>query len=884
MKAVKPRKLGLLSRVFEASGDYHLAVSILAFFPIRSPSAGGPRTLLPDTDLWKFAMEQIGKEAVLDLGMPKPCGEVLVAGSAFAPGGTPRPACAVKLKMGSIDKTLYVVGDRTWGKGGASDPTPFTSMPITWANAFGGPSFATNPLGKGMSPVKKDDGEVLPLPNVEDPKHLVSSPRDRPAPAGLGPYDFSWPQRSGKLGTYDTRWLKEDFPGFARDIDLGAFSAAPVDQQITGFFRGDEAFSIENMHPDKPVLEGALPGFQTRCFVNQSTPAGEAFREIPMRLDTVWLFPNAERGVLVFRGRQTVAEDDAWDVLQILLACEELGKPRATDHYRDALLRRLDRKKGPVLREDDLMPPLAPGEAAPPAEPVWDLDELSRHEGLIQKNMRRKMELHRESIRQELVAQGMDPDKHMPPAPAEPREVKADDVDVVVEEVDTLLADEGAKAKAKMELMEAEARASCAERGIDFDEAVENAKKSAGGPPKFSADAELDKLREQAQLAHNAGVPLPAVEDALADPHTERDLRTMETGLKDMYRAFAQHLPPAAKLEGEARDRVRDEVARAAAAGESLAERDLTGADLSKLALANVDLKKAFLEHADLREADLTGADLTGAVLTRADLRGAKLEKARLAGANLAEAKLAGAMISGVDLSGAILVKADLEGADLAGAALGPADLTEATLDKANLERASLGGARFDKTRLAGARFAGADLGRATFSEASVAGLDFTGARLASATFYGASADGAVLRGCDLTKLRLVKKCSFRGADFSGANMERANLRDADLCGADFTGAKLSNADLSGSDLEGAKLVKAVAKEAMFVRANLSRADLSGANLMHAILQKAKVAGASFRGANLFRSDLLRLRVDGATDMRDALLTQARYVEEKRAR
>jgi hypothetical protein len=50
---------------------------------------------------------------------------------------------------------------------------------------------ALNPLGKGTVPVRLASGDALaPLPNIEDPKHPIGSPRNRPAPAGFGPYDF----------------------------------------------------------------------------------------------------------------------------------------------------------------------------------------------------------------------------------------------------------------------------------------------------------------------------------------------------------------------------------------------------------------------------------------------------------------------------------------------------------------------------------------------------------------------------------------------------------------------------------------------------------------------------------------------------------------------
>ena len=46
------------------------------------------------------------------------------------------------------------------------------------------------------------------------------------------------------------------------------------------------------------------------------------------RLDTVWLFPHRERGVLVFRGVVEVSEADASDVALLLGAVERMSEPR----------------------------------------------------------------------------------------------------------------------------------------------------------------------------------------------------------------------------------------------------------------------------------------------------------------------------------------------------------------------------------------------------------------------------------------------------------------------------------------------------------------------------------------------------------------------------
>ena len=78
-------------------------------------------------------------------------------------------------------------------------------------------------------------------------------------------------RRARKLGgTYDDAWLKQDFPGFARDIDWHFFNCAPPDQWLPDRLDGDETYAFKNLHPTQPLLQGpsawhgaaAVPGPQ----------------------------------------------------------------------------------------------------------------------------------------------------------------------------------------------------------------------------------------------------------------------------------------------------------------------------------------------------------------------------------------------------------------------------------------------------------------------------------------------------------------------------------------------------------------------------------------------------------------------------------------------
>src|SRR5262249_46279287 len=77
-----------------------------------------------------------------DLAIFKPATDVLLIGSAVAPSGQPVRQLDVAMEVGPIRKTIRVFGDRSWQKGLLKDsigePKEFTTMPLTFENAFGG--------------------------------------------------------------------------------------------------------------------------------------------------------------------------------------------------------------------------------------------------------------------------------------------------------------------------------------------------------------------------------------------------------------------------------------------------------------------------------------------------------------------------------------------------------------------------------------------------------------------------------------------------------------------------------------------------------------------------------------------------------------------------
>lgn len=186
--------------------------------------------------------------------------DVLLVGSAYAPGGKPVTKMAVTLKVGPISKSFQVVGNRCWEKGffsiSASQPRPFTVMPISYNNAFGGVDNThndqkkhracfTNPVGVGFhSNLETKFIKDKPLPNTEELKNPVAKPHGKYQPMSFGPIGRGWQPRSSLAGTYDQNWVDNIFPFLPPDFDEAYYQSAPVDQQIPYPKGGEEVVLI----------------------------------------------------------------------------------------------------------------------------------------------------------------------------------------------------------------------------------------------------------------------------------------------------------------------------------------------------------------------------------------------------------------------------------------------------------------------------------------------------------------------------------------------------------------------------------------------------------------------------------------------------------------
>ena len=681
----------------------------------------------------------------------KPHADLLLIGSCHVPGGEPKPSCRVVFRVGDWQRTLVVVGPRYWQSDlfGAlmSEPRPFRHGPVRYEHAFGGTEYGDNPIGKGIDAVIDREGrERIPLPNIELPEQMLTEPNQRPPPAGFGPLSRGWGLRSRKTGTYDERWLETRWPWFAQDLDWTFFNAAPPEQQLPGYLRGDETLYFENLSAVAPVYRSQLPGLRVHGFVDRNARSADkqpAFEEIPMHLDTLWVDMDTKQLVLVWRGVTQTVSEEFTDIDHLYVCTEPLAELLRSPEEAHQRMRAI------------LAPPV---EMASPAPPSLDVDaKIARAEAeyarelaksgvtmnsdLFAGSEEQRNQAIRELYRKQLIAVGADP------ARADAWEPPKDESDKLQRELE-------------------------AEFGIE-DQAI---------------DAQpLDRETCLQRIA--AG-------ESMVDADL-RDIDLSQCVLNGVD--FSGAVLVGADLSGA-------DLSRACLQGANLTEADLVMADLRLADLSQADLTSSRLMSADLSGATLNAARFTGAMLRSVRMLKAAGRRTDFSEADLSQARLSRSRFHEADFSASRLDGTRFTGASLCGSHFEKVQGEATDFSHAELERANFG----EGCCLAGARFVEVGADESIWDSADLRGCDFSGSRMRMADFGGANLTGANFTHCDLGLARFVKAsledAVMLRANLFQSSLEKANLRRADLSGASLYEAETRDAILDETNLREANL------------------------------------------------------------------------------
>ncbi|MGX1096141.1 DUF2169 family type VI secretion system accessory protein [Amorphus sp. MBR-141] len=904
---MKPMRLGILTKCTPHDGGSIFTVTALGLFDLLAPDY-----LLIETGLWPTAADQLPPGSVLDLGAPKPNGEVIVAGSAIPPGGHPVDKQLVEVRVGPVAKRILAIGNRVWTRGDHgpvySDPVPFTHMPLVPQLAFGGAGFAENPLGRGIGARGLyEGGYKAPLPNLENPAHPILEIDDTPHPAWFGPYPPDAPWRQRFIGTYDRNYMKTHFPGYPADFDTRYFLAAPADQQIKGFFKGDEPIHVSGMSSSHPTVESRLPGIRARAFVHRKS-APEGFHELHMHLDTVWIFGSVNKGLVGFRGSIQSEDIEGDDIAYVMIAYERLSDPpRDPAHYAEVyrLRRDPDEKIKYLLADYQLSPEIDPALKASRRASKVDAYKarLAKFEATQAFSIRKQFEDH--DLPPALLPKIEMP--KLPPIAIPTRdEVERGEADFA-EMLDDL---EEQKKFADTMLVELEELRQAQEaaggfkapKGLptiyDFkpdivaDPAYAGALGQIGVQPidRAAIAARIEAL--PAEMAAAAGSP-PEKQQASSDAVSKAkallsgeafdDLSFLSVTDEEQFakaRARALDLPEA-KPFAEARRQLANAAERMDAAGLS-AILDQAQAVVGPLKLSTaldgvdsqvIDPAEAAAGQEQLAATEQALAKMLPSLAT--DTPGEGFDALIASMAEFANEQAAGdpkEILQKIEAVLSLMEPMVIEGGRKARLALPKVIEPMPPLNPATAKR--LGTFILEEigvADLAGRDLAGADLAGADLSGIDLSGTMLDGANLEGANLSGVRAHGTTLSGANLKGTRFagadIKDTNFGGAvldgaDFTKARVEKPNLMEASLAGVVLADAELVRWTIANISLHGVVLDRSTVSQSTFIRCDFDRASFRGARLFKSVFIEGSARGAHFDGADLEKTGFIKVPLD----------------------
>jgi hypothetical protein len=352
----------------DREGRESLVVVVKGTFAL--PHHGGEALLTPRQEPLVAADVHTGEPGISaplyesDYAPEKRRCDVILHGNAHAPGGRAAQQVQVALRVGSVNKTINVVGNRSWykvlGKVEPSAPKPFVTMPLSYNTAFGGVdrshddparhvAFLRNPVGVGF--VATADARIIdgkPLPVTEKIGEAITAPDGNYTPVSFGPVGRGWEPRFRFAGTYDQQWQDNVFPFLPADFDPAYFQCAPADQQ-TEYLRGGETVELVNLTP-QGRLSFRIPHQEVPVVFFRKKGERHECRAVA---DTLILEPEQGRFMITWRA-SLLLKKNLFEVPQVLVgnmpAAWWRAREQGKSYYRS--LGELARSRGRGAGED----------------------------------------------------------------------------------------------------------------------------------------------------------------------------------------------------------------------------------------------------------------------------------------------------------------------------------------------------------------------------------------------------------------------------------------------------------------------------------------------------------------------------------------------------
>ena len=682
----------------------------------------------------------------------KPKADLLLTGHCHAQGQKGLSRCTASFGVGEWKKSVLVFGDRVWEKSSEearpSPPEAFKKIALRYENSFGGPTFDENPIGTGYLPeIPSNSSLQVLLPNIEDPKELITDIKDHPKPSGFGPLPPWAPARKKKQGIYDEVWKRDHWPWLPPDFDWSYFNAAPPDQQLDTPLKGNEKLLFENMHPEIPTYVSRLPGLRLRWFLKEILDGVTKFREVEMKIDTLQVNMDREELILVWRGVSPVESKTLAEIPHQYVVSEKVGSiPVSPEHYAYCLEGRITPPEQECIEEQPI-----PDIAAEKFPRDWKDHFDSNFERALQRLQKGEQEL------------------------GEPSKKGEPDWEELLAAYDSIR-EEGLPS-----LSEVQSESDAWQKAVEQKTELRTKwQRERWTPESFRASSERNQDFSRQDLS---GLDLSGMD---LSGMNFRNAILFQTNLT---KAILKNT----------------DLTRA-----NLREANLGEADLSGAILESADLDEANLSRATLQKANLNGASLIHAVLRNADLSGASAERATFYQADLVAATLNGIQCPGADFSRAHLTNAQLQEADLTNASVEGAKGVGVSLRKATLvklhagKHADFSQGDFSQVKATFSTWEGSNLSKANFQGATLNRANFNSATLTEANFNRSDLIRARFMYANLERANLALVNLFRG-NLEGAQLKEANLKYSNLYGVELLDAKMEETSLVSTNLKATK-------------------------------------------------------------------------------
>lgn len=813
----------------------------------------------------KWLAERFSKQA-FDHGLMKSRGSFAVHGNAYALSAEQQQGMAVRVSLGSVSKTLHVFPPRQWCKGltgWSIEPTGrLDVLPLSWQQAYGGQDYPDNPEGMGYI-ADPNRAEGLQLPSIEDPYSPLRQPGEHRQPVSFLPLPPQSSERVKFLGTCDAQWSRQRAPFLPLDSDPRWYDEVAQDQCAESYWTGTECWTIAGMHPERLELTGRLPGFRPRLFVQRRAlppppgassdmPGIEPIEEAALQLDTVWLFPDVERVLLIYRVELGVLDLDGEDLAALAVGLERQGDAH--------------RSREQWIAELWPQASTAPAEA-PPAMPLPNVDSaafMAKMQSAMDAQYAKLAAAQQAGLAllkqtASLSKQPISPPAFKPVAtpnlaelaklPSRPKTVF--DPQALKVEIEAAIA----KAKAAgEELFAAGAKTS----GQDPQRMLARTKRlqqellaqpsSVTDPYALLIDQLNVPASQKAEYKQRiqAGMAKASATEAEVNGKVAAMRQTIAAN-KKLKRPALPDLPmPKARIAW-----TRERLEASHKAGEKLDGEQFIDLDLSGIDLSAGVLQNCHFEHCQLKNAKLTGALLSGGRFSGCDFTLADLQQAVLDGSTFKACTFSQGKLGKASLEAVHAEQCPFDGADLTQARAPRAQFVDCRFAGAQLLQADFTAARWQQCDLSATDLQEARLGKAQLHACTLDEANFAQASLPASSWSAVSGRAVNLRAADLSNWRLDQGCRLPAAHLEQANLSRASLQHADLQEAQLSAATLTRALLSHCDLSGSNGSRAQATQADFSGSNLSRSNWQAANFFEARLRKVNLQQADLRGSNL---------------------------------